>query len=102
MKAATELTAYADKIETISIHAAREGGDVFEVEFADEFEISIHAAREGGDVFEVEFADEFEISIHAAREGGDCLRREIVAGSPRFQSTPPVKAATQRHFEPCV
>ena len=35
------------------------------------------------------------ISIHAAREGGDCI-----AGCPRnrnalFQSTPPVKAATE-------
>ena len=34
------------------------------------------------------------ISIHAAREGGDVYDRRIVCGFIRFQSTPPVKAAT--------
>ena len=33
--------------------------------------ISIHAAREGGDVFYNNVAYVFAISIHAAREGGD-------------------------------
>ena len=35
-------------------------------------EISIHAAREGGDVFGLNDVGDFsQISIHAAREGGD-------------------------------
>ena len=33
--------------------------------------ISIHAAREGGDLENVRSAERNEISIHAAREGGD-------------------------------
>ena len=33
--------------------------------------ISIHAAREGGDVIAAAFASVLVISIHAAREGGD-------------------------------
>ena len=56
----------------ISIHAAREGGDVNNgTRNAIEF-ISIHAAREGGDPLKV--MGELlwlHISIHAAREGGD-------------------------------
>ena len=35
------------------------------------------------------------ISIHAAREGGDCLFCFIVIPLSKFQSTPPVKAATK-------
>ena len=35
-----------------------------------------------------------KISIHAAREGGDIYDRRIVGCLIRFQSTPPVKAAT--------
>ena len=34
------------------------------------------------------------ISIHAAREGGDANRGRVPC-PPAFQSTPPVKAATQ-------
>ena len=56
--------------------------------------ISIHAAREGGDEVAKYGAAVAVISIHAAREGGDrdVFRRRL---NPwRFQSTPPVKAAT--------
>ena len=35
-----------------------------------------------------------EISIHAAREGGDRFARRKTGNVLRFQSTPPVKAAT--------
>ena len=35
------------------------------------------------------------ISIHAAREGGDFIVRENLKRWYKFQSTPPVKAATQ-------
>ena len=33
--------------------------------------ISIHAAREGGDLLQKLFVPDGQISIHAAREGGD-------------------------------
>ena len=57
--------------------------------------ISIHAAREGGDVaVSVYFPEVFHISIHAAREGGDPLPEAAFQTGWRFQSTPPVKAAT--------
>ena len=77
----------------ISIHAAREGGDVLDFYEYLGATISIHAAREGGDGLDLRYAQNIIISIHAAREGGD----HIHAGTglyPRFQSTPPVKAAT--------
>ena len=37
------------------------------------------------------------ISIHAAREGGDNICTRIIINASRFQSTPPVKAATVVH-----
>ena len=56
--------------------------------------ISIHAAREGGDVLgKIESPFSF-ISIHAAREGGDGARHLGLLLKLQFQSTPPVKAAT--------
>ncbi len=56
----------------ISIHAAREGGDLEELGLAYDFdEISIHAAREGGDILVAALVNRQAISIHAAREGGD-------------------------------
>ena len=79
----------------ISIHAAREGGDLIRVPFRDFGDISIHAAREGGDsgaVVEILFEP---ISIHAAREGGDGTLFAWVKAQRIFQSTPPVKAATR-------
>ena len=39
--------------------------------------------------------DDLEISIHAAREGGDGLSGYFALLCLEFQSTPPVKAATQ-------
>ena len=35
------------------------------------------------------------ISIHAAREGGDSVAKECLQEVNKFQSTPPVKAATK-------
>ena len=56
--------------------------------------ISIHAAREGGDGCAQADKCRVIISIHAAREGGDfaspCHQSSVI----KFQSTPPVKAAT--------
>ena len=72
VKAATLSFLTLPLLLTISIHAAREGGD------ASTFSktpvagvISIHAAREGGDIQYGCLPAVFEISIHAAREGGD-------------------------------
>ena len=73
MKAATFPVSLSVQSAIISIHAAREGGDV-----------ARHGRKRRTE----------EISIHAAREGGDpfCVRGSRY---PRgFQSTPPVKAAT--------
>ena len=56
--------------------------------------ISIHAAREGGDMFPLKILPAHNISIHAAREGGDSAALVIRFGMLTFQSTPPVKAAT--------
>ena len=57
--------------------------------------ISIHAAREGGDrLRNIHKISARRISIHAAREGGDPLRTEALQLLTIFQSTPPVKAAT--------
>ena len=56
---------------SISIHAAREGGDDVNVLAAAFNMISIHAAREGGDGVVGGGVLPERISIHAAREGGD-------------------------------
>ena len=94
MKAATAVARHGRKRGTISIHAAREGGDCtperqrFTIahisihaareggDFAGGYSlrcefISIHAAREGGDSYSNGVSRENSISIHAAREGGD-------------------------------
>ena len=57
-------------------------------------EISIHAAREGGDIIRRCGLKKRGISIHAAREGGDGIDTSIASADEIFQSTPPVKAAT--------
>ena len=80
----------------ISIHAAREGGDPIILFHFNVNNISIHAAREGGDWFAPCYISTQYISIHAAREGGDLTRLMIMCDIySAFQSTPPVKAATQ-------
>ena len=55
----------------ISIHAAREGGDLGVGAQRECRKISIHAAREGGDMGIISTSNKGKISIHAAREGGD-------------------------------
>ena len=56
----------------ISIHAPREGGDVWNSSVRSVIiSISIHAPREGGDKNESPILVDHEISIHAPREGGD-------------------------------
>ena len=59
-------------------------------------DISIHAAREGGDICPRWTITRWHgISIHAAREGGDLLPTPSASRYTLFQSTPPVKAATE-------
>ena len=74
VKAATDDANALSASYVISIHAAREGGDVSGRSAADtDREISIHAAREGGDRRNTMFRYYSKISIHAAREGGDAV-----------------------------
>ena len=61
-----------------------------------QYAISIHAAREGGDTRHYKSSPLPLISIHAAREGGDAFRVLYNYLLPIFQSTPPVKAATNK------
>ena len=82
------------RLDRLSIHAAREGGDGMKLaarSFTSSFQstppvkaatkkfiakrdgytLSIHAAREGGDAYALAFHLIEDLSIHAAREGGD-------------------------------
>ena len=57
--------------------------------------ISIHAPREGGDWdFPLYVFVRKEISIHAPREGGDLSMIRCTISSVLFQSTPPASGAT--------
>ena len=80
MKAATKISVTTTTKLKISIHAAREGGDVCGFGFCPCLRaISIHAAREGGD-FNAHCLEHFScISIHAAREGGDFSVKNFAA-----------------------
>ncbi len=72
MKAATISAGGSHMHSSISIHAAREGGDAGSADTAvNNTDISIHAAREGGDDAVPLLIQAGIISIHAAREGGD-------------------------------
>ena len=94
VKAATLCICGVARAARISIHAAREGGDILVAALVNRQAISIHAAREGGDSSGMSFPNKCNISIHAAREGGDYCIKLIEKPSDKFQSTPPVKAAT--------
>ena len=71
VKAATSIRLNRNGFLTISIHAAREGGDHGLRLGSQSAVISIHAAREGGDAECAHTICFWRISIHAAREGGD-------------------------------
>ena len=73
VKAATVADGIPATFEDISIHAAREGGDLPLRAAARAGPISIHAAREGGDHIVKKLESLMRISIHAAREGGDVM-----------------------------
>ena len=90
MKAATKNGIARFCGSAISIHAAREGGDVvLGLDFIGVCRISIHAAREGGDLplyVDVRWDD---ISIHAAREGGDHRDTERIYDTGYFNPRRP-------------
>ena len=94
VKAATPIMLFHFNVNNISIHAAREGGDEDCRVWAWGLCISIHAAREGGDGYKIVKTEKGVISIHAAREGGDYVQMIRCNFKLKFQSTPPVKAAT--------
>ena len=53
------------------------------------FEISIHALREEGDVFIIDFVHVIVISIHALREEGDYKLAAMVSVEGYFYPRPP-------------
>ncbi len=81
--------------KTISIHAAREGGDLLRTHgktYTVVFQSTppVKAATINGR----HCLPYLVISIHAAREGGDVVIGVCRRNRHVFQSTPPVKAAT--------
>ena len=107
----------------ISIHAAREGGDVvllLGVSDLTLFQSTPPVKAATASIFKYDFESLFQstppvkaatpqyrhgagvaaISIHAAREGGDHTAGSVHARSTAFQSTPPVKAATSFRSAP--
>ena len=89
VKAATRSRKLRGAGLAISIHAAREGGDVVKPEIIVLWVISIHAAREGGDMQTIDLIYEEKISIHAAREGGDRGRSATLRTSQHFNPRRP-------------
>ena len=87
---------YADYYK-ISIHAPREGSDVFWLIVpVPEPQISIHAPREGSDGRQGGcFQRVMPISIHAPREGSDHCGREVRPLAGLFLSTLPARGATK-------
>ena len=60
------------------------------------FDVSIHASREGGDFPNSYGLQSIGVSIHASREGGDTFNVPDGFASLVFQSTPPVREATDQ------
>ena len=89
MKAATILDDGLTLTADISIHAAREGGDIVRHRLASYSQISIHAAREGGDEDGNGLSPKSRISIHAAREGGDQNRAAVLQNKQNFNPRRP-------------
>ena len=89
VKAATKTHFLFLRIHSISIHAAREGGDPIILFHFNVNNISIHAAREGGDWREVWQKECLQISIHAAREGGDATLSGVRLLPPYFNPRRP-------------
>ena len=70
------------------------GATVVVVDEVGLFGISIHAPREGSDVFLSQALVDILISIHAPREGSDVVRRTYTVIRGKFLSTLPARGAT--------
>ena len=80
----------------ISIHAPRAGSDHDVLYLYAVYAISIHAPRAGSDKGAVNpLVSEYNISIHAPRAGSDIFNSPESSFKHRFQSTLPVRGATQ-------
>ena len=53
----------------------RGGRQTVKIPASGKFEISIHAPREGGDIYPAFMMPLIPISIHAPREGGDAVQK---------------------------
>lgn len=60
---------------------------------------SIHTTCECSDRYIALIIADSGISIHAARESGDFDDRVVIVYNIKFQSTPPVKAATAETYK---
>ena len=96
VKAATKIHFLFLRIHTISIHAAREGGDFIQIYDRLITMISIHAAREGGDskLYIINFQF-FGFQSTPPVKAATSSSMSWISSFP-FQSTPPVKAATRQ------
>ena len=95
MKAATRSQISLLHNKQISIHAAREGGDVVLCLSVTDIAIFQSTPPVKAATCRLSISDYADtISIHAAREGGDQSRQSENTARLEFQSTPPVKAAT--------
>ncbi len=81
--------------KNISIHATHTGGDEALEQQASQYVISIHATHTGGDEALEQQASQYVISIHATHTGGDTLLNHLHFIRMKFQSTPPIRVATQ-------
>ena len=95
MKAATQPSRADQLAELISIHAAREGGDILTIARRFNPFISIHAAREGGDIGIKRQYYTYAVFQSTPPVKAATMLAGFAASWDVFQSTPPVKAATQ-------
>ena len=89
-----------DSIICISIHATHTGGDIGVSVATLANYISIHATHTGGDGCVFPRCTNYHISIHATHTGGDRITGTLREFPPLFQSTPPIRVATLKAFQP--
>ncbi len=99
MRGATPLDETTVEAVAISIHAPCEGSDVFYIIHDFINCISIHAPCEGSDFSKGTTSSDTSISIHAPCEGSDCFVVVIVTLLLKFQSTLPVRGATEKTID---
>ena len=95
MRGATEPERKQNLETSISIHAPRAGRDSGLIREGFYLRISIHAPRAGRDIDVPELVLTIRISIHAPRAGRDLNEYDITEHLKKFQSTRPVRGATE-------